>query len=115
MKDFLSHQTKPWSICNLSRNPNITMKDGNPDWKWIYGWLSRNPNITIEDILANPKKTWDWDDISHNPFLCHPVLRSKAINKLSMFRAKHRHEMQLKHLYTTTLYSDLITSIAIFL
>ena len=36
------------------------------DLNWYE--ISRNPNLTMKDILDNPDKPWDWKDISCNEF-----------------------------------------------
>ena len=40
----------------------------NLDKSWNWFEISRNPNITMKNINDNPDIDWDWSEISRNPF-----------------------------------------------
>lgn len=65
----LAHPNERWDWDNLSVNPGITLKniDDHPELNWNIGGLSKNPNITIEYVKNNLDKDWHWRVLSQNP------------------------------------------------
>ena|ERR1700731_4758634 len=60
---------KNWDWYELSRNPNITIREvlTHPYELWNWECLSANPGITMKDVLVYPNMPWRWDWLSQNP------------------------------------------------
>lgn len=71
-----------WDWYDISKNPNITIKDvlNYPEKPWNWNALSSNPNITLADLLKHPYLQWNWWHLTVHPnitvtdILAHPEL-----------------------------------------
>ena len=53
----------------------------NPDKDWDWYQISKNPNITMKDILNNSDKHWNWREISMNQNITMKDINKALIEK----------------------------------
>ena len=59
----------PLAIFEISWHPELTWQnvlDNKPDRWWYWDWtqLSKNPNITLKNVMDHPHFDWNWAEVS---------------------------------------------------
>lgn len=78
--DIIKQNKLPIYYNNLCYNPAISMTElQSIKDKYDYGhYMSRNPNVTLEWLIEN-KKYCAFQELSKNPFKCHPYFDEEII------------------------------------